>query len=95
MNKVFKIVFNTVRGKMMVVNEATSSIQAGKKSAVAVAVIGALLSAGSVVAADLGHFTEADNGTTIKAGETFSFCSTVGKATSDKGYQEADVWHFD
>lgn len=70
MNKVFKIVFNTVRGKMMVVNEATSSIQAGKKSAVAVAVIGALLSAGSVVAADLGHFTEADNGTTIKA-ETY------------------------
>ena len=32
------------------------------------------------------------NGTTIKAGETFSFCSTVGKATSDKGYQEADVF---
>ena len=32
------------------------------------------------------------NNTTIKAGETFSFCSTVGKATSDKGYQEADVF---
>ena len=32
------------------------------------------------------------NGTTVKAGETFSFCSTVGKATSDKGYQEADVF---
>lgn len=32
------------------------------------------------------------NNTTIKSGETFSFCSTVGKATSDKGYQEADVF---
>ena len=32
------------------------------------------------------------NGTTVKTGETFSFCSTVGKATSDKGYQEADVF---
>ena len=44
MNKIFKIVFNAARGKMMVVNEATSSIQAGKKAAVTVAVAGALLS---------------------------------------------------
>ena len=69
MNKIFKIVFNAVRGKMMVVNESTSSIQSGKKAAVTVAVIGAL-TAGSAVAAELGHFTEADNGTTIKA-ETY------------------------
>ena len=32
------------------------------------------------------------NGTTINPGETFSFCSTVGKATSAKGYQKADVF---
>ena len=44
MNKIFKIVFNAARGKMMVVNEATSSVQAGKKAAVTVAVAGALLS---------------------------------------------------
>ena len=44
MNKIFKIVFNAARGKMMVVNEATSSVQAGKKAAVTVAVIGALAS---------------------------------------------------
>lgn len=44
MNKIFKIVFNAARGKMMVVNEATSSVQTGKKAAVAVAVIGALTS---------------------------------------------------
>lgn len=32
------------------------------------------------------------NGTTVKNGDTFSFCSTVGKATSAKGYQEADIY---
>ncbi len=30
--------------------------------------------------------------TEIKPGETFSFCNTVGKATKEKGYQEADVY---
>ena len=30
MNKIFKIVWNAARGKMMVVNEATSSVQTGK-----------------------------------------------------------------
>ena len=43
MNKIFKIVFNAARGKMMVVNEATSSVQTGKKAAVTVAVVGALV----------------------------------------------------
>lgn len=28
----------------------------------------------------------------IKPGETFSFCNTVGKSTSSKGYQEADIY---
>ena len=32
------------------------------------------------------------NNTTVKNGATFSFCNTVGKATSEKGYQEADVF---
>ena len=40
MNKIFKIVFNAARGKMMVVNEATSSVQTGKKAAVTVAAVG-------------------------------------------------------
>ena len=52
MNKIFKIVFNAARGKMMVVNEATSSVQTGKKAAVTVAVIGAL-AAGVATAADV------------------------------------------
>lgn len=32
------------------------------------------------------------NGTIVKNGETFSFCATVGPATSDKGYQKADIF---
>ena len=32
------------------------------------------------------------NDTIIPNDSTFSFCNTVGKATSDKGYQEADVF---
>ena len=44
MNKVYKVVFNKMRGTMMVVNEATSSHQVGKKAAVAVAVAGCLAS---------------------------------------------------
>ena len=32
------------------------------------------------------------NDTTIENGETFSFCNTVGKATSSKGYKKADVY---
>lgn len=31
------------------------------------------------------------NNTLVKPGETFSFCDTVGKATSSKGYQQADI----
>ena len=33
------------------------------------------------------------NNTIIKSGNTFSFCNTVGKATSSKGYQKADVFN--
>lgn len=32
------------------------------------------------------------NDTIVDAGQTFSFCDTVGKATSAKGYEEADVY---
>lgn len=28
----------------------------------------------------------------VAPGETFSFCDTVGKSTSEKGYQEADIY---
>lgn len=32
------------------------------------------------------------NGTIVKNGTTFSFCNTVGQATSSKGYQKADIY---
>ena len=32
------------------------------------------------------------NDTTVENGKTFSFCNTVGKATSAKGYKKADVF---
>lgn len=32
------------------------------------------------------------NGTIVKEGETFSFCDTVGKATPERGYQEAKIF---
>ena len=32
------------------------------------------------------------NGTTVKNASTFSFCQTVGQASSSKGYQEADIF---
>lgn len=32
------------------------------------------------------------NDTTVKNGSTFSFCNTVGQASSSKGYQEADIF---
>ena len=32
------------------------------------------------------------NNTTVENGETFSFCNTIGKATSQKGYKKADVF---
>ena len=35
------------------------------------------------------------NGTIVKNGETFSFCNTVGQATSNKGYQKADIFDKD
>lgn len=35
------------------------------------------------------------SGTIVKAGETFSFCDTVGKATPEKGYQEAKIFDAD
>jgi len=32
------------------------------------------------------------NGTIVKAGETFSFCNTLGPATPEKGYEKAETF---
>lgn len=61
MNSTFKIVFNRARGALMVVNEATSSVQAkGTKTVIAAAV--AALVAGGAMAAD--HAYEQSSGNT-------------------------------
>lgn len=65
MNQIFKVVFNAARGKKMVVNEATSSVQMGKMAAVTVAVVAAL-GAGSAMAEDW----EADGKTVVIDGNT-------------------------
>ena len=54
MNKVFKVVFNAVRNKMMVVNEMTSSMQVGRKKAQVAVVVGtALLMLGGGASAEI------------------------------------------
>lgn len=35
------------------------------------------------------------NGTIVNSGATFSFCDTVGPATTDKGYKEAKIFGSD
>lgn len=35
------------------------------------------------------------NNTIVRSGSTFSFCDTIGPATSEKGYQEADIFDKD
>ena len=38
---------------------------------------------------------ESLSGTIVKSGSTFSFCDTVGKATPERGYQEAKIFDAD
>ena len=52
MNKVFKIVFNPARDKMIVVNEITSSVQTGKRAAVIVSAMGVLVSTSVLASVD-------------------------------------------
>ena len=55
MNKSFKVVFSKARSALMVVNEATSSIQAkGTKTVIAVAA--AMVAGGACAAQDTGFF---------------------------------------
>ena len=65
MNKIFKIVWNAARGKMMVVNEATSSVQTGKKATVTVAMVGAL----AVGAASAATITETETDYSVVSGQ--------------------------
>ena len=86
MNKIFQIVFNAARGKMMVVNEATSSVQTGKKAAVTVAVIGAL-AAGSAMAEDIVYNGE----TEIKKGSDYTVLIS-GKEIKNVTKEDANAY---
>ena len=68
MNSTFKVVFNKARGALMVVNEATSSVQAkGTKTVIAAAVTA--LMAGGAMAANLTYDS------IVKEEGTFKFIS--------------------
>lgn len=74
MNWTFKVVFNKARGALMVVNEATSSVQAkGTKTVIAAAV--AALMAGGAMAGDLTYDS------IVKNEGTFKFLNGKGEAT--------------
>ena len=69
MNRNFKVVFSKARGALMVVNEATSSVQAkGTKTVIAAAVAALSLGAGVASAADSQTFTEV----TLGAGDVLT-----------------------
>jgi len=74
MNSTFKVVFNKARGALMVVNEATSSVQAkGTKTVIAAAVTA--LMAGGAMAANLTYDS------IVKEEGTFKFISGGGEET--------------
>ena len=74
MNSTFKVVFNKARGALMVVNEATSSVQAkGTKTVIAAAVTA--LMAGGTMAGDLTYDS------IVKNEGTFKFLNGKGETT--------------
>lgn len=74
MNSTFKVIFNKARGALMVVNEATSSVQAkGTKTVIAAAVTA--LMAGGTMAGDLTYDS------IVKNEGTFKFLNGKGETT--------------
>lgn len=83
MNSTFKVVFNKARGALMVVNEATSSVQAkGTKTVIAAAV--AALMAGGAMAGDLTYDSIVENE------GTFMFLNGKGEVTNIKTNADAN-----
>ena len=84
MNRNFKVVFSKARGALMVVNEATSSVQAkGTKTVIAAAVAALSLGAGVASAADAVTFGTAT--ATVEGGLTITNdASTAGGLSADK-----------
>lgn len=83
MNSTFKVVFNKARGALMVVNEATSSVQAkGTKTVIAAAVTA--LMAGGAMAGDLTYDS------IVKNEQTFKFLNGKGEVTNIKTNADAN-----
>ena len=81
MNSTFKVVFNKARGALMVVNEATSSVQAkGTKTVIAAAV--AALMAGGAMAGNLTYDSNNEG--------TFKFLNGKGEVTNIKTNADAN-----
>ena len=83
MNKSFKVVFSKARSALMVVNEATSSIQAKGTKTVIAAAAAAMIAGGAVAAQPA---KGVDNKVYIGTGVTHSL---VGVTTTSKGNQ---IW---
>ena len=92
MNRNFKVVFSKARGALMVVNEATSSVQAkGTKTVIAAAVAALSLGAGMASAADTAAQTfddvqlNANTTLTITNGESGLVYTPTGTVTGTVG----------
>ena len=90
MNRNFKVVFSKARGALMVVNEATSSVQAkGTKTVIAAAVAALSLGAGVASAADSQTFDDvqlnANTTLTITKGESGLIYTPTGTVTGTVG----------
>ena len=90
MNRNFKVVFSKARGALMVVNEATSSVQAkGTKTVIAAAVAALSLGAGVASAADPQTFNDvqlnANTTLTITNGESGLIYTPTGTVTGTVG----------
>ena len=83
MNKSFKVVFSKARSALMVVNEATSSVQAKGTKTVIAAAAAAMIAGGAVAAQPE---KGVDNNVYIGTGVTHSL---VGATTTSKGNQ---IW---
>ena len=86
MNKTFKVVFNKARGALMVVNEATSSIQ-GKGTKTAVAVAAATMIAGVAGTAMAGGTEGPDpvSAYAVKSAVVVNDGKFIGNLTGDQG----------
>ena len=87
MNKSFKVVFSKARSALMVVNEATSSVQAKGTKTVIAAAAAAMLAGGAMVAAAT-PATEAFIGDGSSAVITSKIEGTAATATSNNVFTE-------